>query len=121
MAAGLKTLELINQPGFYKNLSEKTQALVEGIKQAAGKHNIPLTYNHACGMFGLFFTEQESVTNFDQANHCNLGRFKTFFHSMLKQGVYFAPSAFEAGFVSAAHSDLDIQKTIDAADNVFQN
>ena len=114
MAAGLKTLELISVPGFYENLSAKVTTLVEGIKQASLDAGIAMTSNQAGGMFGLFFSEQQ-VTGFAQATQCNIEQFKGFFHGMLDQGIYLAPSAYETGFVSAAHSDEDLQKTITAA------
>lgn len=114
MAAGLKTLELISVPGFYENLSAKVTTLVEGIKQASLDAGIAMTSNQAGGMFGLFFSEQQ-VTGFAQATQCNIEQFKGFFHGMLDQGIYLAPSAYETGFVSAAHSDEDLQKTIMAA------
>jgi len=119
MAAGLKTLELISAPGFFQDLTEKTEQMVRGVLDAARSASIPLTANRVGGMFGFFFTESENVSNFDQVSNCNLDRFKLFFHGMLEQGVYLAPSAFEAGFVSSAHTGADIQATIDAAERVF--
>ncbi len=119
MAAGLKTLELISADGFFEALNAKVNTLVNGILEKAAAHNIPMTQNIVGGMFGLFFTEAEKVTNFEQATQCNLERFQKFFHGMLDQGVYMAPSAYEAGFVSTMHSDEDIQATIDAADKVL--
>ena len=119
MAAGLKTLELISAPGFFQDLTEKTEQMVSGVLDAARSASIPLTANRVGGMFGFFFTESENVSNFDQVSNCNLDRFKLFFHGMLEQGVYLAPSAFEAGFVSSAHTGADIQATIDAAERVF--
>ncbi|MFK5948233.1 MAG: glutamate-1-semialdehyde 2,1-aminomutase [Methylococcales bacterium] len=121
MAAGLKTLELISVDNFFKDLNAKVNTLVNGIMQKAIDHNIPMTQNIVGGMFGLFFTEEDKVTNFNQATQCNVERFHKFFHGMLKQGVYLAPSAYEAGFVSCKHSDEDIQATIDAADKVLGN
>nr|MCW8957741.1 aspartate aminotransferase family protein [Gammaproteobacteria bacterium] len=86
----------------------------------AKKTGIPMSENHVGGMFGLFFTEEEKITAFGQAvERCNADRFKLFFHGMLNEGVYLAPSAFEAGFVSAAHSDADIEETIAAAGRVL--
>ena len=120
MAAGLKTLELISVPGFYQALSEKTRALTSGIQQQAREAGIPLTVNTVGGMFGLFFTEQENVSNFSQVMKCDQSVFKRFFHAMLDEGVYLAPSAFEAGFVSAAHSDEDIENTIEIAGAIFK-
>ncbi len=119
MAAGLKTLELISADNFFTDLNQKVNTLVDGIMQKAAAHNIPMTQNIVGGMFGLFFTDAEKVTNFEQATQCNVERFQKFFHGMLEHGIYMAPSAYEAGFVSSAHSDEDIQATIDAADKVL--
>lgn len=115
MAAGLKTLELISAPGFFEALGAKAERLVSGLTGAARAAGIPLTSNQVGGIFGIFFSDAEKVTNYTQATACDQERFKSFFHAMLEHGVYLAPSAFEAGFVSAAHSDADIQATIDAA------
>jgi glutamate-1-semialdehyde 2,1-aminomutase len=119
MAAGLKTLELISEPGFYDDLSMKVKKLVDGLRESARLAGINLTTNSVGGMFGLFFSEAESVSNFDQVMACDQNAFKRFFHGMLEQGVYLAPSAFEAGFVSSAHSNEDIEQTINAAAKVF--
>ncbi|MCW8840396.1 MAG: glutamate-1-semialdehyde 2,1-aminomutase [Gammaproteobacteria bacterium] len=120
MAAGLATLKLAEQPDFYEGLSAKVEKLVTGIMGEAKKTGIPMSENHVGGMFGLFFTEEEKITAFGQAvERCNADRFKLFFHGMLNEGVYLAPSAFEAGFVSAAHSDADIEETIAAAGRVL--
>ncbi len=119
MAAGLKTLELISTDNFFTELNAKVTTLVKGIMQKAADHNIPMTYNIVGGMFGLFFTDAKKVTNFAQATQCNTERFQKFFHGMLEQGIYLAPSAYEAGFVSSQHSSEDIQATIDAADKVL--
>lgn len=121
MAAGLKNLEIISRPGFYDELERKTKDLVEGILAAAKSKKIPLCANRVGAMFGLFFTDQECVSRFSDVTRCDVERFRQFFHSMLKQGVYLAPSAFEAGFVSAAHSDAQIQKTIEYADRAFSD
>lgn len=118
MAAGLKTLELISQAGFYEDLTTKTTHLLQGLEQTARRANIALTTNQVGGMFGIFFTDQK-VTNYQQATECNVERFKDFFHQMLDKGVYLAPSAYEAGFVSAAHSSQDIEETINIASEVF--
>lgn len=120
MAAGLKTLELISAPNFFDILTEKTQTLALGIQQSALQAGIPLAINAVGGMFGLFFTEAQTVTHFAQVMQCNQELFKRFFHAMLDQGIYLAPSAFEAGFVSAAHSDEDIDNTIATAAAVFK-
>lgn len=119
MTAGLKTLELISAPGFYERLTQKVEFLVNGIMDKAKSAGIPLAENHVGGMFGLFFTDQGPVTDFQGATACDQARFKTFYHAMLDRGVYLAPSAFEAGFVSDAHSDEDLQTTINAAGESF--
>lgn len=119
MAAGLAQLEHISQPGFYEPLFAKTDKLVAGMRQRAAKAGIPFTTNHVGSMFGLFFTEADSVTNFQQAISCNNDHFNPFYHGMLDQGVYLAPASYEAGFMSAAHSDADIEETLDAAERVF--
>jgi glutamate-1-semialdehyde 2,1-aminomutase len=121
MAAGLTTLNLISEPGFFQALESKTNKLAYGIKDMADKCNIPFTTNALGGMFGLFFSDQEKITSFEQVMDCNIERFKKFFHGMLNEGIYLAPSAFEAGFVSSAHSEDDIQQTIDSARKVFKS
>jgi glutamate-1-semialdehyde 2,1-aminomutase len=119
MAAGLATLELLDQPQFYEQIAARTTQLMEGLRHAAKLANIPLATNHVCGMFGLFFTDQAPVRHFREVMACDVERFKRFFHGMLDQGIYLAPSAFEAGFVSAAHTPADIDATIAAAKKVF--
>jgi len=119
MTAGLATLRLISEPGFFDALGEKTARLVAGFKSGAEAAGVPLAENHVGGMFGIFFTEAPAVTNFVQASACNTERFKAFYHAMLERNVYLAPSAFEAGFVSAAHEEQDIQATLDAAAEAF--
>ncbi|QSB01395.1 glutamate-1-semialdehyde 2,1-aminomutase [Methylomonas sp. EFPC1] len=120
MAAGLKTLELINQPGFYNALTAKTATLLQGLQAASDQAGIAFTTNQVGGMFGLFFSNEKLVSRFSQVMACDVDRFKRFFHGMLDKGFYLAPSAFEAGFVSAAHSDEDLQATVDAAAEVFK-
>ncbi|MDD2658921.1 MAG: glutamate-1-semialdehyde 2,1-aminomutase [Methylococcales bacterium] len=120
MAAGLKTLELIGQPGFYESLAAKTGKLTAGLKERAHQAGIPLTTNSVGGMFGVFFSAEQQVTRFTQVMQCDQALFKRFFHAMLEAGVYLAPSAFEAGFVSMAHSDEDLDKTLDIAEAVFK-
>jgi len=120
MAAGLKTLELIDQPGFYETLTAKTEKLTSGLKERASQAGIALSTNSVGGMFGLFFTDQPQVTSFAQVMQCDQNLFKRFFHAMLDEGVYLAPSAFEAGFVSIAHSDKDLDKTLDTAEAIFK-
>lgn len=121
MAAGLKTLELVSRPGFYQQLTTQTEKLVTGIRQRAEQAGVALSSNQVGGMFGLFFTEEEKISRFAQVMQCNQERFKQFFHAMLDEGVYLAPSAFEAGFVSAAHDDDVIEQTLDAAGRVFKS
>ncbi|MAZ87004.1 MAG: glutamate-1-semialdehyde-2,1-aminomutase [Cellvibrionaceae bacterium] len=119
MAAGLKTLELISDEGFYQPLYEKTDQLIAGLNRIAEKHSIPFTSNHVGSMFGFFFTEEEKITNYGQVMACDIERFNRFFHGMLNEGVYLAPASYEAGFMSSAHSEADIQWTLDAADKVM--
>jgi glutamate-1-semialdehyde 2,1-aminomutase len=119
MSAGLTTLNLISAPGFFEKLTETTNTLVNGLQEVADASGIPFTTNAVGGMFGLFFSEAESVTSFEQVMNCNQERFNTFFHDMLEKGVYLAPSSFEAGFVSSAHSKNDIEDTITIAEQVF--
>jgi glutamate-1-semialdehyde 2,1-aminomutase len=104
---------------FYQHLNAKVQKLTDGILAKAKVNNIGMTANVVGGMFGLFFTDADAVTNFNETSHCNVERFKKFYHLMLDEGIYMAPSAYEAGFVSSAHTDEDIQNTIDAAGRVF--
>jgi len=120
MSAGLAMLNaLSSDKDFYQKLNEKVQTLTNGIVAKAVENNIGMTANVVGGMFGLFFTDADSVTNFNQTSECDVERFKKFYHLMLSEGIYMAPSAYEAGFVSSAHSDQDIQDTIDAAGRAF--
>jgi glutamate-1-semialdehyde 2,1-aminomutase len=120
MSAGLAMLNLLSaDKDFYKNLSKKVQKLTSGIIQKAKENNINMTTNTVGGMFGLFFTDATKVTNFNETSKCDIERFKKFYHLMLEEGIYMAPSAYEAGFVSSSHTDEDIQATIDAAARVF--
>ena len=119
MAAGLATLEGISEPGFHQRLSERTTQLVEGLTTAARTANIPFSTNQVPGMFGLFFTDKSPVRYFREVMACNVERFKKFFHGMLDEGVYLAPSAFEAGFISAAHTPSDIDQTVAVARKVL--
>ncbi|MEI6542107.1 MAG: glutamate-1-semialdehyde 2,1-aminomutase [Methylococcales bacterium] len=120
MAAGLKTLELIAQPGFYEALTLKTEKLTHGLKEVANQAGIALTTNQVGGMFGLFFSPEPQISTFAQVMQCDQTLFKRFFHSMLEAGIYLAPSAFEAGFVSAAHRDEDLNKTLACAEAIFK-
>jgi glutamate-1-semialdehyde 2,1-aminomutase len=119
MAAGLATLDGVAAPGFHARLANSTARLIDGVREAASGAGVALATNHVCGMFGLFFTDVPQVSSFAQATACDIERFKRFFHGMLAEGIYLAPSAFEAGFVSAAHSDDLIDATIQAAARVF--
>lgn len=120
MAAGLKTLELISADNFFENLTVKVKSLLLGIKGAADAADIPLATRGVGGMFGLFFTQYKRVNNFAEVMACDTDRFVQFFHGMLARGIYLAPSAYEAGFVSIAHSENDIADTIEFAAEVFK-
>jgi len=120
MTAGLKNLEIISRDGFFLELTAKTDFLVEGVLAAASRQGIAMTANKVGGMFGLFFTEQDKVESFNDVTNCNIEQFKQFFHGMLDHGVYMAPSAYEAGFVSSAHNQDLLQQTIDKAEDVFK-
>jgi len=119
MAAGLAMLDLVAAPGFHDRLEQRTHALCVGLEAAARDAGVPLTTNRVGGMFGLFFTS-EKVDTFKQAMACDAAAFNRFFHAMLDRGVYFAPSAFEAGFMSSAHGDAEIAHTLAAAREAFQ-
>ena len=119
MAAGLKTLELISEPGFHETLSTTARELLGGMQALADKYGVPFTTTQAGGMFGLFFTEQSSINGFADVMACDADKFSRFFHGMLEQGVYLAPSAFEAGFVSIKHGDQEINKTLSAMEAVL--
>ncbi|WP_413735178.1 glutamate-1-semialdehyde 2,1-aminomutase [Sodalis sp. RH21] len=119
MAAGFACLTEISRPGIYATLSDLTDRLADGLLNAARDEGIPLVVNHVGGMFGIFFTDAPAVTSYQDVMACDVERFKRFFHMMLAEGVYLAPSAFEAGFMSLAHSDEDIQRTVDAARRSF--
>ncbi len=119
MAAGLATLERITAPGAFEGLEQTTTRVVDGIKERADAAGISLATNQAGSMFGLFFTDDAPVTRFEQVKACDLDAFNRFFHAMLEEGVYLAPAAFEAGFVSLAHDDTAVQETLDAAERAF--
>ena len=120
MAAGLATLNLISQPDFLDPLVAHTDQLVKGLRQRAAAAGIAMTSNHVGTMWGVFFSEEEHIVNYQQVMQCDTQRFAKFFHGMLEQGVYLAPASYEAGFMSAAHTDYDIQFTLDAAEKVFK-
>ncbi|MDO6748249.1 glutamate-1-semialdehyde 2,1-aminomutase [Gilvimarinus sp. 1_MG-2023] len=119
MAAGIATLQLLDADNFYPELCRKTQKLVEGLQAAADSAGIAFTTNHVGSMFGGFFTEESQVTNYQQVMACDTERFNRFFHGMLDAGVYLAPASYEAGFMSQAHTDEDIEHTIACAQKVF--
>jgi glutamate-1-semialdehyde 2,1-aminomutase len=120
MAAGLKTLELIDDHAFWTDLAAKTKKLVDGLAGAAEAAGIPVSVENEGGMFGLVFTDAGPVRSYAQVAAADVERFRTFFHGMLAESVYMAPSAFEAGFVSSAHSHADIDATVAAAAKVMQ-
>jgi glutamate-1-semialdehyde 2,1-aminomutase len=119
MAAGLAALTEIRKPGVYDVLTAKTTQLIEGLAAVAKEVGIPLATTQVGGMFGVFFSKEAQITNYQQATQCDIAAFKRFFHLMLEQGVYLAPSAYEAGFLSIAHSDDDLEYTIAAAKKAF--
>ena len=119
MAAGLATLELIQEPGFHDRLEATARVLCEGLEARAAAAGIPLTTNVVGGMFGIFFTEEKEIRDFYQVTNCDVDRFKLFFHGMLERGVYLAPSAFEAAFVSSVHGEDEVNATLEAAEQVL--
>jgi glutamate-1-semialdehyde 2,1-aminomutase len=119
MIAGLTMLQQVSTPGFYENLDALAKRLMRGLETEASKAGVPLTTNQVGGMFGFFFSKEKNVSSFRQVQQCDIGRFKAFFHAMLDEGVYLAPSAFEAGFVSSAHSAELIDQTISIAAKAF--
>ena len=119
MIAGLTTLELISVPGFHQRLGAMTDVLIEALAAAAAETGAPFATNHVCGMFGVFFTAERHVDRYEKVMACDVERFKRFFHGMLDEGIYLAPSAFEAGFLSAAHTAADIEATAAAAARVM--
>ena len=120
MSAGLAQMEALCEPGLYPALAEKTQRIALGMKAAADKHSIPLSITYVGGMFGFFFTtDRKPMTSFAQVTQCNMEHFRYFYHAMLAQGVYLAPSAYEAGFLSMAHGEDELAMTLKAVDSVF--
>jgi glutamate-1-semialdehyde 2,1-aminomutase len=120
MTAGLQTLELITAPGFHDKLFAQTEKFIKGLQNEANKANIAMTTNHIGSMFGFFFTQEVAITNFKQVMACDSERFRRFFRGMLDAGIYFAPAAYEGCFMSAAHTDEDIEFTLEAASKVFK-
>lgn len=119
MAAGIATLRQLQQPEFYTHLATTTRKLVNGLIAVARQHGVKLQGNSVGGMFGVYFTDQELIETFEQIKRCDVKQFQRFFHRMLQSGVYFAPSAYEAGFVSSAHGAAEIEHTLQAADRAF--
>ncbi|MBZ0096255.1 MAG: glutamate-1-semialdehyde 2,1-aminomutase [Sulfuricella sp.] len=118
VAAGLTTLRLVQVPGFYDKLAAATRTLIDGLTAAAKKHGVTFSAQSVGGMFGVYF-RATPPTSYAEVMECDKTAFNHFFHAMLEKGIYLAPSAFEAGFVSAAHTDVEIGKTLQAADEVF--
>ena len=121
MASGLETLKQLMRPGFYEALDQRTERLIMGIRDHARAANIPLHALHQGSIFGLYFTEQTAIRSLRDVKACDVKRFQHFFHALLKQGVYLAPSAFEVGFVSCAHGDEEITTTLKAVEKAFQS
>jgi glutamate-1-semialdehyde 2,1-aminomutase len=119
MAAGIATLELLSAPGFHERLGKQTDTLIAGLRAAAARAGVALATNHVCGMFGFFFSEEPVVDAYAKVMASDVAHFNRFFHAMIAAGVYFAPSAFEAGFLSAAHTSADIDATVAAAERAF--
>ena len=119
MAAGLTTLKLISRPGFHDELTSYTSRLLQGLQDRADAASVPFVTTQAGGMFGLYFSGADNVLTFEDVMASDAERFKTFFHKMLEQGVYFAPSAYEAGFTSIAHGETELQLTLDAAERAL--
>jgi len=120
VAAGLATLKLVAQPGFYKQLAARTKQLTDGLQAEAKKHGVAFSAQSVGGMFGLYF-RATPPTSYAEVMACDKEAFNRFFHLMLEMGVYFAPSAFEAGFVSAAHTEADLAATCAAAGEIFSS
>ena len=120
MAAGLMTLKKLDQPNFYEKLFDSTNKLAAGLQTAANEAGIPFTTNSVGSMWGCFFTTAEKVKNYQQVMAGNIDAFNMFFHGMLKSGVYLAPACYEAGFLSIAHSEQDIDETVAHASEVFK-
>ena len=118
VSAGIATLQMVQTPGFYEKLTSSTQQLVNGLADIAKKYEIPFCAQSLGGMFGLYF-RGDIPSSYAEVMECDVESFNRFFHAMLQEGVYFAPSSFEAGFVSSAHSDMVIRNTLQAAEKIF--
>lgn len=121
MQAGLTTLQKISAPGFYESVTEKTTRLVDGLNQLAMKYDLSVSARNIGSMFGIYFSDDKELTSFNAIKRCDVKRFNHFFHYMLDHGIYFAPSAFEAGFMSAAHTVADIDYTLRQVEAYFVN
>ena len=119
LAAGLKTLELASADGFHRQLDAAAKRLTTGLQERDNQAGIPLSTNQVGGMFGVFFTPEVQISRFEQVTRCDMEAFQHFYHGMLDAGVYLAPSAYETGFVSSAHSDDMIDATLECAEQVF--
>ncbi len=119
VAAGLATLEVIQEPGFHESLQRRTQAMLSELRSRAKAASVPFATSQAGAMFGLFFSEEEKIDSFEQVMACDIEHFRAFFHGMLDNGVYLAPSAFEAGFISSAHGEREMELTLAAAEKAF--
>jgi glutamate-1-semialdehyde 2,1-aminomutase len=120
MTAGLIGLELLERPGFYEQLYQRTEALMTGLATIAARHQIPFSTQYQAGMFGIYFTDAKQIHNLTDVKTSHIKRFNQFFHGMLAEGIYFAPSAYEAGFLSSAHDSDIIDKTLASAEKVMQ-
>jgi glutamate-1-semialdehyde 2,1-aminomutase len=120
VTAGLVMLEEISRPDFYSRLATQAQKLLTGLKARADTANVPFSYTQVGGMFGCYFSKEQNIQSYEQAMSSDVAMFQKYFHLMLNKGVYFAPSAYEAGFISAAHGDEEIAKTLDAAEASFK-
>jgi glutamate-1-semialdehyde 2,1-aminomutase len=121
MAAGIATLEQLEAADFFSDLGASSRTLADGLASLARDAGIPLCVESSGGMFGFVFSDDGPIRRFSQVVAADIDRFRSFFHGMLEQGIYLAPSAFEAGFVSSAHGDDEIAQTLDAARTVFKS
>ena len=119
VAAGLATLKLVAVPGFYDRLSATAERLTRGLEELGRSKEIPISTNQVGGMFGVFFTQEPEVRRFEHVLACNVERFNKYFHAMLERGIYMAPSAFEAAFVSSAHGEDEVDATLNAAEEAL--
>ena len=121
MTAGLATLDLVSEAGFYPRLEARLQILINGLGELAKQYGLPFFATQVVGMFGLYFTENDTVETEADVKTVDVALFKRFFHAMLKEGIYLAPSAFESGFISSVHGEKEINQTLQAAERVFRS